>query len=112
MIIVRITMKVLPEKQLEMRQTLGSMIEPTEKEKGCLNHTVFYHIEDKNHFSLIEEWESREDLDAHMASHRFGVLLGTKSLLYEPLEIKIYTESKSEGMEAVSAVRSKSFYQS
>jgi quinol monooxygenase YgiN len=107
MIIVRITMNVLPEKQLEVMQTLLSMIEPTGKEAGCLSYAVFCDIEDKSLFSLLEEWETREDLDHHIMSQRFGVLLGTKTLLCEPPKIQIHTVSQSEGMEAVHAARNK-----
>jgi quinol monooxygenase YgiN len=109
MIIVRITMNVLPEKQLELMQTLLGMIEPTGKETGCLSYAVFCDIEDNNRFSLLEEWETREDLDHHIKSYRFGVLLGskTKTLLCEPPKIQINTVSQSEGMEAIAAVRRK-----
>jgi len=107
MIIVRIIMNVLPEKQLEFNQTLLSMIEPTGKEAGCLSYAVFCDIEDKNRFSLLEEWETREDLDQHIRSHRFGVLLGSKPLLCQPPKIQINTVSQSEGMEAIDAVRKK-----
>jgi quinol monooxygenase YgiN len=107
MIIVRITMTVLPEKQLELTQTLLSMIAPTGKEEGCLSYAVFCDIEDRNRFSLLEEWETRDDLNHHIKSHRFGVLLGSKTLLCEPLKIEISTVSQSEGMEAVDTVRSK-----
>ncbi|HIJ57448.1 MAG TPA: antibiotic biosynthesis monooxygenase [Deltaproteobacteria bacterium] len=110
MIIVRITMNVLPEKQLEVTQTLLSMIESTGKEAGCLSYAVFCDIEDKNRFSLLEEWETREDLDHHIRSHRFGVLLGSKTLLCEPLKIQINTVSQSEGMEAIHAARDKRSY--
>ena len=105
MIVVRITMHVLPEKQLEVTQTLLSMIEPTGKEAGCLSYAVFCDIEDKNRFSLLEEWETREDMDHHIRSHRFGVLLGTKALLSKPPEIQIHTVSRSEGMETIHAAR-------
>jgi len=105
MIIVRITMNVLPEKQLEVMQTLSSMIEPTGKEAGCLSYAVYCDIEDKSLLSLLEEWETREDLDHHIRSHRFGVLLGTKTLLCEPPKIQIHTVSQSEGMEAIHAAR-------
>jgi len=88
-------------------QTLLSMIEPTEKEKGCLSYNVFCDIEGKTVFNLIEEWETREDLDHHIRSERFGVLLGTKSLLAKPLEMKIHTVSNSEGAEVVNALRGK-----
>ena len=107
MIVLKITLHIIPEKQLEMMQTLQSMIEPTAKEAGCISHDVFYDIEDKCHFSLLQEWETREDLDRHIASHRFGVLLGTKALLCEPLEVQILTVSHLEGMDAIYAVRGK-----
>ena len=107
MIIVRITMNVLPEKQKEVMQTLLSMIETEAKEKGCLSYEGFCDIDGKTVFNLIEEWETREDLDRHIRSERFGVLLGTKSLLAKPLEMKIHTVSLSEGVEVVNALRGK-----
>jgi len=72
MIIVRITINVLPEKQKEVMQTLLSMIETAGKEKGCLSYDVFCNIERKTGFNLIEEWETREDVDRHIRSERFG----------------------------------------
>ena len=105
MIIVRIIMNALPEKQKEVMQTLVSMIGPTGKEKGCRSYQVFLDIEDKNVFSLIEEWETRDDLKNHIRSDRFGVLLGTKSLLSEPSKIRIYTVSHSEGAEVIHAAK-------
>jgi len=109
-IIVRIAMNALPENQKEVMQTLLSMIESTEKERGCLSHHVFRNIEDENVFSLIEEWQTREDLNDHIKSDRFSVLLGTKSLLCEPPQIQIHTVSHSEGMETVNAARAKRTY--
>jgi len=106
-IIIRIAMNALPEKQKEVMQTLFSMIESMGKERGCLSHHVFRDIEDENVFNLIDEWETREDLDQHIMSAKFGVLLGTKSLLCEPPRIQIHTVSSSEGMAAVKAVRDK-----
>ena len=105
MIILTVRMHAFPEKQKEVMQTLLSMIEPTGKEKGCLSHDVFCDIEDKNAFSMLEAWENREYLEHHLRSDRFGVLLGTKSLLNEPLKIQIHTVSHSEEMEAIRAVR-------
>jgi quinol monooxygenase YgiN len=107
MIVVRITMTALPENQLEVMQTFLSMLEPSAKETGCLSYAVFHDIEDKNQFNLLQEWDTREDLDLHFNSPRFGVLLGTKALLDGPPKIEIHTVSFSEGMEAVNAVRCK-----
>ncbi len=105
MIVIKITMNVIPGKQLEMTQTLLSMIEPTEKEAGCISYGVFCDTKDKNRFCLLEEWKTREELDQHIASRRFSILLGTKALLCEALDIQIYTVSLSEGMNAVFSIR-------
>ena len=107
MILVRIIMNVLPQKQKEVMQTLLSMIAPAGKEKGCLSYDVFCDIDGKTVFNLIEEWKTREDLDRHIRSGRFSVLLGTKSLLARPLEMKIHTVSHSEGAEVVNALSGK-----
>lgn len=105
MILLFMRMNVLPEKHKEMTQTLLSMIEPTEREKGCLSYEVFCDIEYKNVLCLMEVWKNREYLERHLKTKRFGVLLGTKSLLSEPLKIQIHTVSHSEEMEAVSAAK-------
>jgi quinol monooxygenase YgiN len=107
MIIVRITMNVRPEKRKEVMQTLLSMIEPTRQERSCLGYHVLQNIEDENSVSIIGEWETREDLDLHMRSDRFGILLGTKSLLKEKQGILIYTIVHSERMKAVNTVGGK-----
>jgi len=106
-IIVRITMNALLAKRTEVMQTLLSMLEPTEMERGCLSCRGFRDIEDKNGFTLIAAWATREDLDHYVRSDRFSVLLGTKSLLCEPPQIEIHTVSHSEGMETVNAARRK-----
>ena len=108
MILLRIFMNVLPEKQKEVLQTLHSLIELSEKEMGCLQYEIFGDIEDEHVFNLISEWETREHLNRHMRSDRFSILLGTKSLLLEPLKIKIVTVADTEGIEVVRSLRKKS----
>ncbi|MBI5062769.1 MAG: antibiotic biosynthesis monooxygenase [Desulfatitalea sp.] len=105
MIIVRIIMNVIPEKQKELVQTLLSVTESMEKEEGCLGHTLFCTVEDHNLLNLLVEWQTRKHLDHHLKSKMFGVLLGTKSLLNEPHAIQIHTVHRSEGMEAVHTAR-------
>jgi len=103
--LVRITMNVISEKKKELVQTILSMNGALKKEAGCMNCTLFVNIEDQNHLTLFEDWKTRKDLDHHLQSEMFGVLLGTKSLLVEPLEIQIFSVSGSEGIEAVNSVR-------
>jgi quinol monooxygenase YgiN len=105
MIIVRTTLNVFPEKQLEVTQTLVSLIEPIREEPGCKSCFAFCDISDNHCLILLEEWETQKDLDRHMQTQRFGVLLGTGTLLSEPLQIQIHTVTRVRGMEAVHAIR-------
>ena len=107
MIVVRTTLNVLPEKHLEVLQTLLSLLKPVGVEPGCKSYCAFYDINDKNRFMLIEEWETQKDLDRHIGSRRFGVLLGIKTLLFKPPDIQIHTISHTGGMERIHAIRQK-----
>lgn len=107
MILFRKIMNVVPEKRKEVMQTLLSIIGSQKECGGCLGYSVSCDIEDANVFNLISEWETRKDLDLHMKSDRFSVLLGTKSLLCEPMSIRIFTVAATEGMEAVYSARKK-----
>ncbi|MGA8181206.1 MAG: antibiotic biosynthesis monooxygenase family protein [Desulfobacterales bacterium] len=108
MVIVKIIMNALSEKRKEVLQTLLSMTEVIRQEKGCRCHQVFQCIEDENVFCLVAEWETREDLEHHMRSDTFGVLMGTKILLNEHQDIQIHTVLHTEGKGIVNAVRGKS----
>ena len=92
----------------EVMQTLLSLIDPMGKEKGCLSYNVGCNMEEENMYSLTEEWETREDLDRHFRSKIFSVLLGARSLLKKPSQIKIDTISHSETIDAVHLAREKS----
>lgn len=105
MFIVIIKMNALPEKCLELRQTLQALNESAQKEKGCLSHDVFQDIESDTSFSLVQFWQNRENLDDHLRSDKFTVLMGTRSLLSRPSEITMNEVVHSAGWEAVEAVR-------
>ena len=107
MVIVRVKLHVRPEKVLEFTQTLLSIVELARKEVGCISYSFSCNVEDNYCYYLLEEWKSRKDLNRHLETSRFGVLLGLKSLLSKPLQIKIYRASTAEGMESVEKVRRK-----
>ena len=107
MILATLKMNTLPEKRKEFLQTLQTVCALIRNEKGCLRCNAFQDLENENSFRLIDTWETRNDLDQHIRSDRFAVLLGTKTLLSRPLEIAIHVVSATTGMEAVEAVRGK-----
>lgn len=99
MIIAMIKMKALPEKSLELKQTLLGLIEPTRNEKGCLSYHVLRDIEQENCFTLLHQWMSREALDKYLCSDPFAVLQGASSLLITPPQIITYMVSESLALE-------------
>ncbi len=107
MMIVRMILKARPEKQLEVLQTFLSLWEQVKKDPGCKSFCVFCDIDDKTQFTLLEEWETSKDMDNHIQSLQFGVLLGVKTLLSEPPRIEIHTVSHTRGMDIVQALREK-----
>jgi quinol monooxygenase YgiN len=111
MIVVRIIMNVFPEKRKEVIQTILSIIKSERIQHGKnlewpgIGYDILCDIEDINIFNLISTWETRKHLEKHLKSDKFSVLLGTKSLLCEPLDIQIFTISNIEGFEIVQSLR-------
>lgn len=52
-------------------ENLINMIEPTRKEKGCIDYDLCRDNDDPSIFLFYENWESSNDLDAHMESDHF-----------------------------------------
>jgi len=92
MVYITIRMKVFPEKRKELSQAITSLVSTIKTEKGCRHCDFFYSAEDENELCLFGEWESREDLDSHLQSEVFKVLLGAMSLLKNPHELKLYMD--------------------
>jgi quinol monooxygenase YgiN len=64
------------------------ILEPTRKEKGCINYTLHMDPNDKGRFMFYENWESKELWDLHLATPHikaFGDNIGP--LLAEPLDV-------------------------
>ena len=98
MILVIIRMKVLAEKRKELSQTIASLIGSIRREKGCGRCDFYRSMEDENELCILEEWETRDNLDSHLKSERFRVLRGAMSLLQEPYEMMAYTVLHPAGM--------------
>ncbi len=60
-----------PGKVNELLSVLGSLIEPTRKEPGCISYTLMQNNEDPTDFALVEEWQSSTALQSHFATKHF-----------------------------------------
>ena len=91
MILVIIRMKVLAEKRVELCQTMVSLIASLRTEKGCLRCDFCRSMEDENELRILEEWDTRKNLNNHLKSDSFRVLRGAMNLLREPYEMLFHT---------------------
>ena len=102
MVLVILRMKVLPEKRMELSQTIVLLIGSIRTEKGCNRCEFCQSIEDENLLFLLEEWDTRENLMSHLKSGRFKVLRGAMNLLKDPYEMRFQTVFHPAGMEEIS----------
>ena len=108
MVILKITFNVLPEKYKELEQTLLSMSSDLCKKSGCKQADLWRDSKDENRLYMVSNWENRKKLDDYLRSDKFSALMGTKILLRTPPSVSIDSVVSSEGMEAVTKVRSAS----
>ena len=94
-------MKVLPEKRMELSQTIALLIVSIRTEKGCNRCDFCRSMEDENRLFLLEEWDTEENLTSHLKSERFRVLRGAMNLLREPYEMMLHTVFHPAGMKEV-----------
>ena len=66
LLIVIARMRAKAGKEQELREALEGLIEPTTKEKGYVNYDLHQGVEDPRWFFFYENWDSAEDLDAHL----------------------------------------------
>jgi quinol monooxygenase YgiN len=105
MIDATIKMTVPPEKRKEVLQTVKAILGPIRRERGCISCNCYVDAEDESIFFFREEWKTREDLDNHLRSDRFGVLIGAMSLLKAKPDIRFNTIASTSGAEAIKTAR-------
>ena len=108
MIALTISMEVPQEKNREFLQTILLIIKSMRREKGCLECHFYHDMEDENKFRLVGKWAKQEDMNNHLRSDTFSVLLGSMNLLQESPDIRFYAVSCMEsGMKAINMARGK-----
>ena len=100
MVIIFVRINVRPANRQELSQTFLSIVEHVRKESGCLHADFYQDIENENDFLVVEEWANQKDLDDHLQSDIFTVIVGAGSLMSRPPEIVRHTVSRSSELEA------------
>jgi len=105
MILVTIKIDVRSTKQNELAQTLCALAGLVRGEAGCESSEFYRGAERENALCVLEEWTTQADLDAHLRSDNFHVLLGAVKLLNGPAVMRFHSVAQTRGAEAVEAAR-------
>lgn len=107
MIDATIKITVQSEKRKELLQTFKALLDPIRHEQGCISCNCYEDVEAENIIFFREEWKNGEDLDAHLKSDHFGVLIGAMKLLNKEPDIQFNAIAYTAGAEAIKAARAR-----
>ncbi len=71
MIMITGTMNVEPDQRDEFLRFVRGLVPAERQKRGCLQFSIYEDVTTPNSFLMLEQWESREALDAHMESDDF-----------------------------------------
>src|ERR1700750_66278 len=96
---------VRPENRKELCQTILSLLEPLQREKGCLAYHFYEEDGDENTFVLIGEWETPGAWQQHLKAETLQVLLGSISILSNNTQTDFTLLSHAAFIEAMTRER-------
>ena len=92
MFLVTFEMQGKPETRLEIIKSLQGIAENITKLDGCVNASIYQHVDNEHLFFFVEEWGKQRSLDDHLKSSLFQALLGIDELLINKPEIMFMKE--------------------
>ena len=100
-----IRMLIPLEKQSEALEIIGSMIEQTQFEPGCVSCRLYRGVEDARAIMFEELWLSEEDVQRHLRSDKYYKVLLVVDMATEPPELRFDTIALSMGVERIEQAR-------
>lgn len=98
MIFLFIAVKITPKKRFEFEQTMESLMDDLMTAKGCLEYSVCRDFKDPNAFYITNKWKEKKDLDKHIRTDSFGILIGAISNLCEENQMDITLAAASQDL--------------
>ena len=107
MYIVTLRIKVPRDQRHRFLDAARRVVGPTEVQPGCMNCRFYQDLNDPDAVFLVEEWETRRDLDQRLKSEDYRIVLSLLDMSEESPDFKISAISNTEGLEALEAIREK-----
>jgi len=75
----------------ELGDALGTVIDPTRREAGCLSCNLYQSVENPDLWLVFEDWRSQEYLEAHLkTSHMKAFLRAVPRLVEGDLDRRMF----------------------
>ncbi len=102
---VTIRLNISAKNRKEALIILGSMIEQTKLEEGCISCRLYQDVQEDGALMLQERWTSENDLHRHLRSDKFHTVLLVVEMAIEPPDIRFESVAQSAGMEVIEQAR-------
>ena len=103
-----IRMYISPKKLNEALEILGSSIEQTQFEPGCISCRLYRDAQEEGLVMLEELWSSDTDMQRHLRSDKYHKILLVVEMAVKPPEIRFDGIAHSSGLETIEKVRNDS----
>jgi quinol monooxygenase YgiN len=101
-----IKMKFSPEKCNEAVRTLHSIIDRISAERGCMGYEIF--LDSDSYVVVLEgRWRSEGDLERHLRSDEYKIILLVIEMAATPPDIRFDTVISTRGIDMIKDARIK-----
>ena len=105
MIVGTIRILPAPDRRAQVLEVFRAIQGPVLAQPGCLACRIYEEQGPDQAVVLVESWESRETLEAHLRSEAYRRILGAIELSVEPPEVRFDHVSATEGMDMIERSR-------
>jgi quinol monooxygenase YgiN len=90
-IVITARMKLKPEAVEPAKKELSKLVAATCAEAGCISYELLQTGKEGTSFMILENWNSKEDLDRHSQSAHFKAWMdASKDMMAEPAQLNIW----------------------
>jgi quinol monooxygenase YgiN len=105
MIVGTLRLLPAPERRAEILEVFRAIQGPVLAQPGCISCHIYEEQGPELAVVLVERWESRPALEAHLRSESYRRILGAVELSGAPPDVRFDFVSASEGMDLIERSR-------
>jgi quinol monooxygenase YgiN len=105
MVVFTLSVVIPKSRRTDFVQSVSALLGPTRVAPGCMGCRLYADFENRNAFTLVEEWTTQAALDRHLASDAYKTLVAAIELSAQPPTIYFDTVGQRGGLEVIEAAR-------